>query len=256
MLRRITPVHAALLLISACAPSAPEAIAPPGFELDVGSRAEALHCLVEGQTMPPIDQLADTDLDTLTRLLGGVIATYRTADFDLFLDMRRPDVGFANRTKRAAELAPHLLELGASAVATHASWTDGLQCFWHAYYDRPPVARILPEATRARFQRVAIRADDLDAWEESFGARASGRTSIEHALVIPHRRELAEMLQPDRDLAVIELELTFELAHRQALCAHLRYVRDSIDGDWFLHRAITRLERGSRVERSYRNLIL
>jgi hypothetical protein len=255
MQRALAPAAIVLAFAAACGgDAAVETQSPPPIASGEAQDL-ALHCLVRGQTTPPIDSLCERDLTTWIRLLGGALETYLRADFGTFCAMRRADLGFANAHRRAAELDSALNELGAASVASRGDWIATLGEFWSRYYDRPPVARWRPEATRAREAVETAPQATLAAWERSFTAQLEGQGFVEHHLAVPHRRELGEIARA-APLAWIDFDVQFEGRDGSSGRLLLRYVWDSVDSEWFLHRAVTRFDEANSFASSRRNLIL
>jgi hypothetical protein len=242
-----------LSALQGCNETAAPVVSAPTFALADEFEADALHCLTVGDATPPIEALTDAELSAMTRLLGGVMATYRTADFGLFLAMRRHDRGVVPEAERTAELHGLLDELGAETAPT--TWVDLLGEFWARYYDVPPVRRFVPEATRARLGRAALTPAEIEPWLRDFDALAEGRPFITHRLAFPHRHTLLGA-EAETALVWIDYELAFESDRGYAGRLWLRFVWDDEDRDWFLHRALSALDGGEDPAPKFRNLIL
>jgi hypothetical protein len=215
-----------------------ERFPPPAPEL-----AElALACLGSGTVAPDLSRLSDAELEWLAGVLARLIGAYAQRDFGDFLALRAADLGSA--AQPCAHELEELRELGrALRIPEHELAGDRvavLERFWNAYYTRPPIAQLRPEATRVALHRDGAHAD-LAAWERSFElfAGLGAAPAIVHRPVVPHRRSIAQVVAEARPLAWLDVELGFETsaAGDGRLC--VRFVRDPFEDEWFLHRAIT-----------------
>ncbi len=235
----------------ACAPVPPPAPVPREYP------DRAVDCLVWGEVDPPLSALAEPELDSIVAILARMLHAYEKADFGSFLALRRDDLEHARgcRASGVEELRRLSLELGVPAQAVPEDWIGALEVFWKAYYERPPVARFVPESTRLQLHR-GVRVEDLGDWQEAFdqASAALAGPRIEHRLVIPHRSGLAALAAGPAGLTWMDLELGFESC--DGVPGHLlvRFVQDG--GAWFLQRAFTVYAESATFESPRCQLIL
>lgn len=219
--------------------------APPRFHplpLTPEARDYAVSALALGELTPPIEALADAELERLVELVARVVQAYAKGDFGAFLALRAGDLEFAQRAQqhRVGELRLLGRELGLEEQDVPADWLGALGAFWRAYYHQPPVARFLPESIKVELHAHEPTGDDADWWSafEAMRDRRAGFV-VEHRLMIPHRRALDEITREERTLSWTDLELEFETRAGPSGRLVARFVRDPAADEWFLHRAVT-----------------
>ncbi|HEX6884509.1 MAG TPA: hypothetical protein VF530_14125 [Planctomycetota bacterium] len=213
-----------------------------------------LACLAEGELQPALAELADADLVVLAGLVGRLLHAYQEGAFESFLALRLPDLEHAAEVRAgdAWQVQGFVRELGGELEnLERCGWVESLRRYWAAYYAHPPVARFLPERTVARLHREGLGARSLADWERSFEAlrERAGGASIQHELVIPHRREIERVARDAGPLQWLDLELAFETRCGAAGRLLARFVWDAVLREWFLQAATTVYEQGARVER-------
>jgi hypothetical protein len=216
---------------------------PPSLDLPAGERDLAIACLVTGTCEPPFESLEVGCQDELLELVGRTLHAYGAAAFPSFLALRRRDLGHA-RWIRAGDVVA-ILEQARSlgvAVSGEEDWLGALEAFWYAYYPRPPVARWLPERSAVNLgARPEPDEAALVAWELEYERRmvAVELPTVEAALAVPHRRGVLQGLGPSGELRWIDVDLAFESSSGEPMRLWLRFVRDEVGEEWFLHRATT-----------------
>lgn len=228
--------------------------AAPTFQVPARFEDAALHGLAVGLTSPPLEDLDDRALATLTRLLGGVMATYEQADFELFAAMRGRDL---ERTPPAAymdRLADLVTEVG--GTPSSREWPALLAEYWRAYYRVPPVRRFDPASTIATLRSARQAGVDRAAWDAELVPDASQRSFIRHALVAPHARDVLTDVADLGVISWIDFALGFETPDGELGHVWLRFVWDELDCTWFLERAFSTIDSGLAPDVNVRNLVL
>ena len=217
----------------------------------------AVDCLAAGTVRPAVAELAELDLEALVEIVGRLLDAYGNGDFDSFLALHSGDLAHADE-RRAGDvqaLRAFGRELAPSAARVEEGWSVSLRAFWSAYYERPAVARFLPEHTRVELHAEGLGARSLASWRESFVAlrdRAPGAW-IQHELCVPHRRSLEQVARDSGPLRWLDLELHFETHAGLAARLLTRFVWDGVALEWFLQDAATIY---AARDRSQRHLIL
>jgi len=213
----------------------------------------AVACLACGEVRPAVSELADEDLDALVGIVARLIGAYERMDFGSFLALRTGDLESVGE-RRAGDLealrtVARDLRIPEADLAT--DWLGVLARFWAAYYERTPVAHFLPEETRIELHGEGLGVRSLESWEESFVAlrdRVEGPW-IQHALVVPHRRDIGRIASDAGPLRWIDLELGFETREGSRARVLARFVHDGALEEWYLHAAATVYTAGDRSER-------
>jgi hypothetical protein len=227
---------------------------PPPVPSEI--RDYAVSALALGEIQPPIEALADAELEAVVRVLAHLFHAYETASFGSFLALRAGDLEFAQRARaeRVGELHAFLAELGVGARDAPGDWLGALGAFWTAYYAAPPIARFVPEEIHVEVHADEPPGDEADWWS-AFEAMRDRRPGfvVEHRLMVPHRRSIGEIAGEGAELSWIDLDLGFETAEGSAGRLVARFVLDGAAGEWFLHRAVTvhdpeRLAHGNRCQ--------
>ncbi len=217
----------------------------------------ALDCLAAGSVRPGLAELSEAELEGLAEIVGRLLGAYGRGDFDAFLALRAGDLE-SGAERRAGDLDV-LRELGRELELPPAQldgdWLGALGSFWGAYYERPAVARFVPEKTRVELHAEGLGARALESWQRSFEA-FRGRPNgpwITHELCVPHRRGLEQVARDAGPLCWLDLELGFETQEGLAARLVTRFVWDGVLREWFLHEAVSVYAAG---DRSRRHLIL
>lgn len=214
-------------------------------------------CLTLGDVSPALDRLGEARAESVVSTLAAVLESYQRADFDAFSWWHHADLEFAAERQRehVDELRRLARELDDRSADVPDDWLGALRSFWIAYYDRPPIATIRPETAYFRLGEGAV---ELDAWDASFDAARDALDGhrIEHHLVIPHRRTVAQLRERVGALSWMDFAVSYETP--EGLPGRLlgRFVWDAVDSEWFLHRAVTVHSKGFEMVSDRRNLIL
>ncbi len=254
-LRRATLVAASLALVALAWPWRAGAVrasfVPPPLAREV--RDLAVDCLASGTVRPEVAALSDEDFEAVATILGRLIAAYGQGDYGSFLALRAGDIADGSR-QRAGDVEG-LRDLGrALAIPPERmpqDWVAALGVFWEAYYERPAIARFVPERTRVELHGDGLGARSLESWERSFTAlrdRLPG-SWIRHELSLPHRRGLEQVARDAGPLRWLDLELAFETHEGGEARLVVRFVRDALLREWFLHDAASIYPKGDRSER-------
>lgn len=214
-------------------------------------------CVALGEVRPPVSELSDADLTAITEILARLASAYGNADFDSFLALRAGDLESAARwrSRDLESLRTIAQNLAIPAEKLQGDWIGVLASFWSAYYDYPPIARFIPEQTRIELHDHGLGGRSLESWKGSFVAlrdRVPGAW-IQHALTIPHRRDIHRVARDSGPLRWVDLELGFETQEGYGARLVARFVWDGAVREWFLHDAASVYATG---DRSQRHLIL
>jgi hypothetical protein len=211
----------------------------PAKSTPVEYESYAIACLVQGDIVPPVDELDTPELDSIVAVLALVLHTYENADFGSFLKWHERDLDFAAVARDAdiERIREYARELNAPVEAPN-DWVGALAVYWSAYYHEPPVARFLPETTRIRLARAPFVAESWNRSFDTFRAENSGN-HIAHHLVIPHRRPPEDATNRANELMWMDLAIDFETPHGLSARLIARFVWDPLDEEWFLQRAAT-----------------
>jgi hypothetical protein len=209
----------------------------------------AVSCLALGTVVPPVDELALSELEAMVTIVGRLAHAYQHGSFDSFLALRAGDLAFAEerRAEDVEEVRALCGELGLAPDEIPGGWIGALRAFWTAYYVEPPLLAFVPEATRVALH---VRESPGD-WARSFEGlheRIPGATIL-HRLMVPHRRALDEVFAPEGRLTWIDLDLAFEARVPPSGRLVARFVWDAAASEWFLERAATVYEDGGGLDR-------
>lgn len=213
----------------------------------------AVDCLAAGTVQPPVSALSEAELAAVVEILGRLIAAYGRGDYEAFLALRAGDLESASE-QRAGDL-DGLRELGRELAIPsermRGDWVATLGAFWSAYYERPAVARFLPEHTLVELHAEGLGARSLESWRQSFVAlrdRLPG-SWIQHDLCLPHRRSIEQVARDCGPLRWLDLELHFETHAGLGARLLARFVWDGVLSEWFLQDAASVYATGDRSER-------
>jgi hypothetical protein len=226
----------------------------PGFrprDLPPGVRDRALACLAMGTLRPEIAELTDRELEDVVEILGRLIDGYENREFDSFLALRAGDLDAANRTEigRLGELRGFCAALGVDS-ARPSDWRGALEAYWHAYYREGPAALFEPEASDVELHREQALGS-FEAWEAGFDALVGARPGarLDHHPSVPHRRSAARLANEAGELRWLDVQLAFRASDGAGGRLITRFVWDAPEQEWFLHRATTIHDEGSREDR-------
>ena len=210
----------------------------------------AVSCLALGTVVPPVDELALSELEAIVTIVGRLAHAYQQGSFDSFLALRAGDLAFAEErfAGNVEELRALCRELGLAPAEIPDGWIGALRAFWVAYYVEPPLLALVPEAARVALH---VRESPGEDWTRSFQElyeRLPGATIL-HRLMVPHRRGLDEVLAPEGLLTWIDLDLAFEGRVPPSGRLVARFVWDAAASEWFLERAATVYEDGVGPDR-------
>jgi hypothetical protein len=229
--------------------STPSVASLPADQFDRG-----IACLASGVVQPSLSELSEADLRAVAGIIGRLLHSYENGAFESFLALRASDLEFAAEA-RAGDLwqaREFVRELGNQEPdLEECGWVETMRRYWASYYAEPPVASFLLERSAVRLHREGLGARSLEDWQHSFEAlrdREPGPT-IQHELVIPHRREIERVARDSGRLQWLDLELPFEARPGGGGRLVTRFVWDAANHEWFLHAAATVYANGARVER-------
>jgi len=210
-------------------------------------------CVASGEVTPPVSELSEADLAAIVEIVARLVGTYERTDFESFLALRAGDLEDVAR-RRADDLESLrglARELRVPEEELDRDWIGVLASFWAAYYEGSPVAHFLPEEARIELHSDGLGGRSLESWADSFEVlrqRVPG-PSIQHELVVPHRRAIERIAADSAPLRWIDLELGFETRAGTHARLVTRFVRDGILREWYLHAAATVYTEGDRSER-------
>ncbi|NOT31017.1 MAG: hypothetical protein HOP15_11265 [Planctomycetes bacterium] len=217
----------------------------------------AVDCLAVGTVQPALSALSEAEFAAIVEILGRLISAYGSCDYESFLALRAGDLESASE-RRAGDLErlrEFGRELALSPEQMRGDWVATLGAFWSVYYERPAVARFLPEHTLVELHAEGLGARSLESWRQSFVAlrdRLPG-SWIQHDLCLPHRRSIEQVARDCGPLRWLDLELHFETFAGLGARLLARFVWDGVLREWFLQDAASVYATG---DRSQRHLIL
>lgn len=217
----------------------------------VDSRYEdlAISCLTLGELTPSLEDLDPQRLDSIVGAIARVLEMHMEADFDSYLQAHRADVQWANQ-KRSEDVdalrAILAMDFNVAEDDAPDQWIACLRLFWNLLYTEPVLQGLDPTSARLEYRVAQIDAPggdpDLSEYEKSFeDRRAAFRLRINNAMALPHRRTPEEIARGQASLAWFDFQVDVTLGRKEQYPAGilLRFVWDSLDGEWFLSRAVT-----------------
>jgi len=242
----------ALACLASRGPRAPRFVAP---SLGPATVDLAVACLGAGETRPELAAVGDEDFQAAVSILARLIAAYAEGDYGSYLALRAGDLAHAEtvQAEHCEEVRGYCRSLGVAPEALPRGWIGLLGAYWEAYYRRPPLERVVPEGARVEWHAEGLGARTIEAWEQDFEARCTGRgeARLDHHPMVPHRRTIDAVVRDAGRLRWLDVELAYVApdAVRGRLIA--RFVWDTREEEWFLHRATSVLDGELGDDRRY-----
>lgn len=217
----------------------------------VGARYRdlAIACLTMGSLTPSMEDLGPEEFDSFVEPIARVLEMHMEADFDAYLQAHLPDLVWANaeRSMDVGALSAMLAtDFNLANDAAPTQWIGGLRLFWSLMYPEPVLVGLDPASCRLDYHVMHFDNQagepDLTEYEKSFeDRRASFPVRMNSAMALPHRRTPEELARQQASLTWFDFQVGVTLGRNDQYSGGilLRYVWDSLDGGWFLVRAVT-----------------